>query len=47
MTYALSDGRVAAAGAREFVNPAAREQSAAHIGRMLQLIVSAREYQMA
>jgi len=36
-----------AAGALEFDSPAAREQSAAHIGRMLQLIVSAREYQMA
>ena len=36
-----------AAGALEFHSPAAREQSAAHIGRMLQLIVSAREYQMA
>ena len=36
-----------AAGALEFHTPAARQQSAAHIGRMLQLIVSAREYQMA
>ena len=36
-----------AAGALEFDSPAARQQSAAHIGRMLQLIVSAREYQMA
>ena len=36
-----------AAGALEFHSPAARQQSAAHIGRMLQLIVSAREYQMA
>ncbi len=36
-----------AAGALAFDSPAAREQSAAHIGRMLQLIVSAREYQMA
>ena len=36
-----------AAGALEFDSPAAREQSATHIGRMLQLIVSAREYQMA
>ena len=36
-----------AAGALEFDSPAAREESAAHIGRMLQLIVSAREYQMA
>ena len=36
-----------AAGALEFGSAAAREQSATHIGRMLQLIVSAREYQMA
>ena len=36
-----------AAGALAFDSPAARQQSAAHIGRMLQLIVSAREYQMA
>ena len=36
-----------AAGALEFGSAAARERSAAHIGRMLQLIVSAREYQLA
>ena len=36
-----------AAGALEFGSAAAREQSATHIGRMLQLIVSAREYQLA
>ena len=36
-----------AAGALEFGSAAARERSATHIGRMLQLIVSAREYQMA
>ena len=36
-----------AAGALAFDSPAARQRSAAHIGRMLQLIVSAREYQMA
>ena len=36
-----------AAGELEFGSAAAREQSATHIGRMLQLIVSAREYQLA
>ena len=36
-----------AAGALEFGSAAARQQSATHIGRMLQLIVSAREYQLA